>query len=73
MKILPDNAIVNNLFSSNACQEKEVILWGEPGITLRSKTVGSTSSFPINVCWISCKWITELSLCNEPSRLCLKT
>lgn len=68
---LPDNAIVRSRFSSCGCHENDVILWGDPGTTVLSRTEGSTSSFPIIVCWISWRWITELSLCKEPNKLCL--
>lgn len=70
--LIPERAIVNSLFSSCGCHENEVILCGDPGTTARSKADGSTSSLPTIVCCMSCKCITELSLCKEPKRLCLQ-
>jgi hypothetical protein len=70
--MVPESAMVSNLFSCVGCQENDVMLFAVPGCTLRSSTEGSTSSLLTTVYWISCKCTALLSLNKDPRRLCLQ-
>lgn len=64
--------MVRKRLSSSKCQEKEVMLCGEPGKTFLSRTEGSISSSPTTVCCMSYNVILELSFCKAPNRLYLQ-